>query len=82
MPSTEHVQSLIYTDDLSLFTIADYINLAAVKVCFVNPASFIFFVLFIGRADLSLPRGRVFPSFRVTRVNGEGVGSNKKTIYG
>ena len=41
-----------------------------VKVCFVNPASFIFlFCLLVELIYLRLG-GRVFPSFRVPRVNG------------
>ena len=41
---------------------------------FINPASFIFVVYFIGRADLSLHQGRVFsfyvrPSSRAARVS-------------
>ena len=49
---------------------------------FINPASFIFVVLFIARAVLSSFRGAgaslyVRPSFRAARVSGGGFGSNK-----
>ena len=67
---------------LNLLLVMSFLLFVFFYKLFINPSSFLFLVLFIGRAVLSPPRGAgaslyVRSSFRAARVSSGGVGSNK-----